>query len=235
MRDPEFKARVLAEAPIPDPQPAINYMTNLPGEMFMLRDPVDYAPARDQRLGALAAAAGVPLDDYVYDRLLEEDGRAILYLPVANFVGYSLESVRRMIEHPQTILGLGDGGAHYGIVCDASFPTFVLTHWARDAAPADRLPLTYLVAELTARPADAVGLTDRGSLAPGMKADINIIDHDRLKLLAPRIVHDLPNNGKRLVQDSEGYRSTIVNGVVTYRDGVATGRLPGRLVRANQL
>jgi N-acyl-D-amino-acid deacylase len=235
MRDPTFKARVLAEESIPDPQPAINYMIGLAAEMFRLCDPVDYAPAPDKKMGALAAVAGVSLDDYIYDALLEEDGHAVLYLPVANFSGYSLDGVRSMMTHPHTVLGLGDGGAHYGVVCDASYPTFALTHWARDAAADQRLPVEWLVAELTAKPANAVGLTDRGLLAPGMKADINIIDHARLKLLAPRVIRDLPNNGKRLVQAAEGYSATIVSGVVTYRDGQPSGQFPGRLVRANSL
>jgi N-acyl-D-aspartate/D-glutamate deacylase len=136
-----------------------------------------------------------------------------------------------MMASKDTVLGLGDGGAHYGFICDASFPTFVLTYWVRDVAPEQRFPLEWAVAELSRRPAEAVGLTDRGLVAPGMKADLNVIDQDRLTLFAPRTVHDLPAGGRRLRQRAEGYVATIVNGVVTYRDGDPTGELPGRLVR----
>lgn len=231
MRDPAFKQRVLAEQPVPNPQPAINQMIAQAGNMFRLADPVDYAPSADKSMAAQAEASGRSLEEHLYDVLLEDEGRAILYLPAANFDGGSLQGVREMMAHPRTILGLGDGGAHYGLICDASFPTFALTHWARDASPEKRFPVEWIVAELASRPAEALGLTDRGLIAPGMKADINIIDHERLRLLAPQTIRDLPANGRRLTQRAEGYVATIVNGSITYRDGVPTGALPGRLVR----
>ena len=200
-------------------------------KMFVLEDPVDYAPPAEMQIGARAAAAGEPLDSFVYDLLLEHEGRNILYLPGANFVGCSLGAAREMMASEHTVLGLGDGGAHYGFICDASFPTFVLTYWVRDVTPEQRFPLEWAVAELSRRPAEAVGLTDRGLVAPGMKADLNVIDQDRLTLFAPRTVYDLPAGGRRLRQRAEGYVATIVNGVVTYRGGDPTGALPGRLVR----
>ena len=230
MRDPLFKARVLAEEAVPDAQPAMNYMIGLAGSMYRLTDPVDYAPPPNMSMAALAKAAGSSLDDYLYDVLLEDDGRRVLYLPVANFGGGTLESVRAMMAHPHTILGLGDGGAHYGLVCDASFPTFALTYWTRDVDADQRFPVEWIVAELSRRPAEAVGLLDRGLIARGMKADINLIDHEGLQLMAPHTRRDLPANGRRLAQSAKGYVATLVNGEVTYRDGNATGALPGRLV-----
>jgi N-acyl-D-amino-acid deacylase len=136
-----------------------------------------------------------------------------------------------MIEHPDTLIGLGDGGAHYGFICDSSFPTTLLAYWTRDREKGARLPLPQAVHALSRANAVAVGMTDRGLIAPGMKADINVIDYDRLTLHAPRIVTDLPAGGKRMIQDADGYDATIVSGVVTYRGGIPTGALPGRLVR----
>ncbi len=231
MRDHMFKARVLAETPVPDPQPINNMLIAQAAKMFVLEDPVDYTPAPEKQIGMRASEAGVPLDSFVYDLLLDHEGRNILYLPGANFVDCSVAAARTMIAHPNTVLGLGDGGAHYGLICDASFTTFLLTHWVRDAAPEHRFPVEWAVAELTRRPAEAVGLNDRGLIAPGMKADLNVIDYDALTLFAPRTVHDLPAGGKRLRQLAKGYVATIVNGIITYRDGEPTGALPGRLVR----
>jgi N-acyl-D-aspartate/D-glutamate deacylase len=231
MRDPACKARMIAEEPTPDPTPVTARLIARAGSMFALGDPIDYGPAADRQLDARAAAAGVPLDSFVYDLLLGDEGRNILYLPAANFLDCSLDATRAMLAHPNTIIGLGDGGAHYGFICDASFPTSMLIHWARDAADAERFPLEWAVAELTRRPAEAVRLMDRGLLQPGYKADINVIDLDRLTLFAPVATHDLPAGGCRLVQKATGYVATIVDGVVTYRDGEPTGLLPGRLVR----
>jgi N-acyl-D-amino-acid deacylase len=234
MQDPEFKRKILAETPVPNPQPMNNMLIGQTALMSVLTDPVEYAPGREQQLGALAERAGVTLDSYVYDVLLQNGGRNILYLPGANFVDNSLHATREMMIHPNTILGLGDGGAHYGFICDASFTTFVLTYWTRDATPEQRLPIEWAVAELSRRAAMAVGLSDRGLIAPGMKADINVIDHERMRLFAPRTVYDLPAGGRRLQQKAEGYEATIVSGVVTYREGRATGALPGRLVRGGE-
>jgi N-acyl-D-amino-acid deacylase len=231
MRDPDFKRRILAEEAMPDPQPMNNMLIAQTALMSVLADPVDYAPDPSQQLGSLAQQAGRALDEYVYDVLLEDDGRTILYLPGANFVNSSLAAAREMMIHPNTIIGLGDGGAHYGFICDASFTTYTLTYWTRDVAPEQRMPLEWAVAELSRRPAQAVGLDDRGLIAAGMKADINVIDYERLKLFAPRIVHDLPAGGRRLQQRAQGYDATIVSGAITYREGFATGALPGRLVR----
>jgi N-acyl-D-aspartate/D-glutamate deacylase len=231
MRDTQFKAKLLAEAPVSDPQPMINELVTKAALMFELRDPVDYAPPSDCSIGSRAKAAGVSAESLAYDLLLQDHGEAILYLPGANFVDYTLDSVRQMMAHPNTILGLGDGGAHYGLICDASFTTYVLTHWVRDVAAEQRFSLEWAVAELSRRPAEAVGLTDRGLIAPGLKADLNVIDYQRLTLFAPRPTYDLPAGGRRLRQRATGYVATIVNGAVTYANGQPTGALPGRLVR----
>jgi N-acyl-D-amino-acid deacylase len=231
MRDATFKAKVLGETSVPDPQPMFNMLAASTDRMFELTDPVDYAPSPDKRISARAEAAGEPLDSFLYDVLLKEEGRNILYLPGANFVNWSLAATREMMAHPATVIGLGDGGAHYGFICDASFPTFMLTHWARDAAPGQRFPLEWAVAELTGKPAETVRLTDRGRIAEGLRADLNLIDLDRLTLFAPRTIHDLPAGGRRIQQKATGYVATIVAGEVTYREGEPTGALPGRLVR----
>ncbi len=231
MRDPAVKAAILSEQSVADPQPMNNMLVGSVGNMFELTDPVDYAPRPEDGLVARAAAEGRDAEEYIYEILLKNEGRHIVYLPGANFVGCSLDAAREMIASDFTVLGLGDGGAHYGSVCDASFPTFALTHWVRDAAPGMGFPLERMVAELTSRPAHAVRLADRGRIAPSLRADLNVIDFDALTLYAPRTVHDLPAGGRRLRQDAKGYVATVVAGEVTYRDGCATGALPGRLVR----
>lgn len=159
------------------------------------------------------------------------NGRAVIsFLPASNFVHRSLDSVLEMMKSGQTLISLGDGGAHYGLICDASIPTFMLTYWTRDRK-GKRLPLPWVIKALTQDTANAIGLHDRGILAPGYKADINLIDYDRLKLYSPQPDYDLPGGGRRLQQKADGYAATIVSGNVTYRDGKPTGELPGRLVR----
>jgi N-acyl-D-aspartate/D-glutamate deacylase len=166
--------------------------------------------------------------------MLEQDGRAMLYFPFLNYAQNDLEAVLEMMEHEQTILGLGDGGAHLGTICDASFTTHMLTHWARDRRRGRKLPVETVVQWHSRDTAQAVGLFDRGVLKPGYRADLNIIDFDGLRLRAPRMQRDLPAGGQRLMQDAEGYRYAIVAGQVTYIDGAPTGALPGRLVRGAQ-
>ena len=195
---------------------------------------LDYEPAAGDSVAALAAATGKPPAEIVYDMLMERDGRGYIYLPLLNYANFNFDHIHEMMNHPATVLSLSDGGAHCGVICDASFPTYMLTHWARDRARGPRLPLEQVVHMQTQRTAALYGLHDRGVLAPGMKADVNVIDHDRLRILPPEMVFDLPAQGRRMIQRSEGYRATIVSGVVTFENGVETGEMPGQLIRGPQ-
>jgi len=203
-------------------------------KMFPLGDPPDYEPSPEDSIEARARAAGVAPVELVYDLLLERDGRELLLFPLANFTDGNLDVVREMNLAEYTVPGLSDGGAHCGVICDASFPTYMLTYWARDRARGKRLPLEYVVQRQCRDTARHVGLRDRGTIEVGMLADLNVIDHDNLTLHAPEIVFDLPAGGKRLVQRADGYTATIKRGQVIYRDGRATGTLPGRLIRGPQ-
>lgn len=231
MRDPEFRARLLAEQP-QDSNPVYLKTVKAFAYAYAWTDRAEYEPHPSGRLDRLAKAAGLPIEEFAYDLLLRDEGRALFYLPGANYRDGNLAAVRQMIGHPQTVVGLGDGGAHYGMICDASFPTYFLTRWARDADANERIDLASAVAALTSEPARLAGLNDRGRLAVGMKADLNLIDFERLALQLPDVVYDLPAGGRRMRQRANGYAATIVSGVVTYRDGKPTGALPGRLVRA---
>lgn len=231
MRDPEFRARLLAEQP-QDSNPVYLKTVKAFAYAYAWTDRAEYEPHPSGRLDRLAKAVGLPIEEFAYDLLLRDEGRALFYLPGANYRDGNLAAVRQMIGHPQTVVGLGDGGAHYGMICDASFPTYFLTRWARDADANERIDLASAVAALTSEPARLAGLNDRGRLAVGMKADLNLIDFERLALQLPDVVYDLPAGGRRMRQRANGYAATIVSGVVTYRDGKPTGALPGRLVRA---
>jgi N-acyl-D-aspartate/D-glutamate deacylase len=195
---------------------------------------LDYEPAAGDSVAALAAATGKPPAEIVYDMLMERDGRGYIYLPLLNYTNFNFDHIHEMMNHPATVLSLSDGGAHCGVICDASFPTYMLTHWARDRARGPRLPLEQVVHMQTQRTATLYGLHDRGVLAAGMKADVNIIDYDRLRILPPEMVFDLPAQGRRMIQRSEGYRATIVSGLVTFENGVETGEMPGQLIRGPQ-
>jgi N-acyl-D-aspartate/D-glutamate deacylase len=163
--------------------------------------------------------------------LVEGDGKAILYLPVTNYAGGNLDVVRDMMAAPNSLIGLGDGGAHVGIMCDATSTSYLLTHWTRDRGRGALFPVSWAIKRLAADNAAAIGLDDRGRLEVGMKADINILDYDNMRLRRPEVVYDLPAGGRRLVQRTDGFDATIVSGAVVYRHGAATGALPGRLIR----
>jgi N-acyl-D-aspartate/D-glutamate deacylase len=169
-----------------------------------------------------------------YDLLIEGDGRSILYLPVTNYAGGNLDVVGEMLAAPNTLVGLGDGGAHVGIMCDSTATSYTLTHWTRDRGRGSLFPVAWGVKRLTADNAHEMGLHDRGLLKPGLKADINVLDYDNMRLRRPEVVYDLPAGGKRLVQRTDGFDATIVSGAVVYRQGEATGALPGRLLRAGR-
>jgi len=200
-------------------------------QVFRLADPPDYEPPPEASVAAEAARTGVTAEELVYDAALADGGQGLLYVPFLNYADGDLEAVRAMLTDPHAVLGLSDGGAHVGTICDGSFPTTMLTHWARDRSRGERLPLEHVVAMQTSRTARLVGLLDRGVLAPGMRADVNVVDMDGLRLHRPEIVHDLPAGGRRFVQRADGYRHTIVAGEETYADGDPTGARPGRLVR----
>ncbi|HXQ45050.1 MAG TPA: amidohydrolase family protein [Caulobacteraceae bacterium] len=230
MRDPEVKRRLLAEVPI-HANPFLLKQASRLEDIYPLSNPPNYEPSAEMSYAAKAKQTGQPLLALIYEALLEDDGRRLLYAPGVNWVNNRLDEVAQMMAHDHTILGLGDGGAHCGIICDGSYPTYVLTRWVRDAPPSERFDLPWAISALARKPAEAVGLLDRGLLAPGFRADLNLIDLDRLSLQAPKVSHDLPAGGRRLTQRAEGLRSTFVAGQLTYRDGEATGVRPGRLIR----
>ena len=234
MRDADFRRRLLEDAADAGQrghngaQRLLNFTM-----MFRLGDPVNYEPPETESLANLAAPQGADPTALAYDMLLEDEGRQFLYMPFANYARFNLDDCGEMIGAANTVMGLGDGGAHVGIIADASFPTYLLSHWGRDRAHG-RFDIATLVKRQTADTARAVGLGDRGVLAQGMKADLNVIDFDRLAIEQPVMAFDLPAGGKRLLQKARGYRHTIVSGIETYRDGEPTGALPGRLVRGAQ-
>ncbi|CAN7628813.1 amidohydrolase family protein [Phenylobacterium sp. LjRoot219] len=233
MRKPEVRAAILAEAADPaHPNPIHRFLVERSLQAFPFAERIDYEPDRATSLPAIAAREGRSIAECAYDALLQRDGAAILFLPINNYAHGSLDSIREMLVDANTFVGLGDGGAHYGFICDASYPTFLLSYWTRDRTKGERLDLTWAVHRLSRRNALAVGLADRGLLALGLKADINIIDYDRLQLGGPEPAFDLPAGGRRLTQKADGIVATIVAGEVTYRAGRSTGALPGRLVRA---
>jgi len=231
LRKPEVKARILAEFPAPTSEALGFAVTNFE-RIYELGEPSNYEPTPDQSLAARAAKLGITPQELAYDLMLKKDGRAILYAPAVNYAEGNINAALAMVQHKDTVLGLGDGGAHCGLICDASFTTYMLTRWAKDAQ--GRLPLPRVVKALTSETATAVGLMDRGVIAPGYRADLNVIDFDRLAIEMPEMVYDLPSGKGRLKQRAQGYVATIVNGQVTYRNGEATGALPGRLVRGQQ-
>ncbi len=230
LRDAQFRERLLAEEPAASRSP-VNAMLQNFEKMFVLGDPPDYEQPVEQSIAGRARALGVAPQQLVYDAMLEGDGRGMLYFPFLNYTGNNLDPSLEMMRSPNTVLGLGDGGAHLGTICDASFTTHMLTHWTRDRRRGEKLPVETVVRWHARDTAEAVGLFDRGRLEPGYKADINVIDYDRLRMKPPRIVHDLPGGGRRLIQEADGYRLAMVGGIVTYRDGAATADLPGRLLR----
>ena len=225
LRRRDVRERILAELPA---------MAGLLERTFELGDPPDYEPPPDQSLAARAGREGRTPHDLFYDLVLGDDGRALLYWPILNYFDGSLDPAAEMLAHPHTVPGLSDGGAHVGTICDASFPTTLLSYWARDRERGRRFAPEWVVHQQCRATAEAVGLLDRGVVAPGYKADLNVIDFEHLGMGAPRLVFDLPAGGKRLLQQSFGYLHTFVSGVEVCRDGRSTGETPGRLVRGGQ-
>ncbi|MGC4252209.1 MAG: amidohydrolase family protein [Sphingobium sp.] len=228
MRDPAFRAKLIAEA---EGKERRRLDLNL---VYPFGDPPDYEPAPESSIAAQAARLGKSPYELAYDLMMENNGRAFLYAPQANYAHGSLDDCRDMFANPHMVIALGDGGAHVGMICDSSIPTFLMTHWSKEKGRKDGFDLTWLIKRQTSDTARAVGLWDRGVIAPGMKADINIFDLDQLSLKAPEMRHDLPAGGKRLLQKAAGYRATMVSGTITYRDGEPAGPLPGQLIRGQK-
>ncbi|MES2895850.1 MAG: amidohydrolase family protein [Pseudomonadota bacterium] len=233
LRDPDFRARLLADGAPGGPGFAAN-MTRNWQIMFLMGETPDYEQTADRTIAALAAAQGTTPEELALDHMLSNDGKGMLYLPFLNYANGSLDPSYAMLTHPDTVPGLSDGGAHVGMICDGSFPTSNLTHWTRDRTRGPKLSLEAMIRMQTNDTAKAVGLYDRGLIAEGYRADLNVIDYENLTLKAPAVAYDLPTGGRRLVQRADGYVATIVAGQVTYRDGEPTGALPGRLLRGAQ-
>ena len=236
LADPAVKAAILSEDDLPvDPTQQFDAMFALVqyslDRLYALGDPPDYEPTTDRTVAAIARDRGEDPLATLYDLMLESNATAMLMLPFYNYSDGNHDAIREMLTHPAGVVGLSDGGAHCGLICDASYPTFLLTHWARDRHRGKKLPLEYVVRKQCHDTAQLFGLTDRGTIEVGKKADINVIDMDALTLHPARMAYDLPAGGRRLVQGASGYSTTIVSGTVTRRDGVDTGARPGRLVR----
>jgi N-acyl-D-aspartate/D-glutamate deacylase len=235
LRTPELRQRLLAELVERENRPRDVLVPRFTAfdRIYAFGDPPDYEPPAEQAVTAIAQRRGVSPAEAAYDMMLDREGRAFLFAPFANYADGNLDACHDMLAHPHTVIGLGDGGAHVSIISDGSFPSYLLTHWGRDCDHG-RFDIGWLVKRQTADTARTVGLLDRGRVAPGLKADLNVIDLDRLKIHAPEMADDLPAGGRRLLQRAEGYDATIVSGVPVYRHGEATGALPGQLVRGQQ-
>jgi N-acyl-D-aspartate/D-glutamate deacylase len=235
LRDPEIRRQILSERPPQETDPRMAVVTTLIADglhkIFPLGDPPDYEPGPEKSIEAIAEREGRDAFEVLYDEMLKLDGRQLLMLAILSYSDGDLEALRAMLEHPDSVFGLGDGGAHCGAVCDATMTTFLLTHWARDRKRGPRLPLEWVVRKMTRDTAELYGLGDRGVLAPGLKGDLNVIDQGHLRLTIPELVYDLPGGARRLIQKAHGYTATVVSGQVTFRDGEHSGALPGRLLR----
>lgn len=233
MRDPAFVEQLISEEPFTK-DPFVKYMATAWHQMYRLGDPVDYEPTAESSAAGIAEREGRRPEDVVIEWLVEDDGTSFMFSPLGNYHGNDHEAIREMLEHPNTIPGAGDGGAHCGLICDASFPTYLLTHWTRDRSRGPKIDVERAVQMQTSATADAYGMLDRGRLEPGKLADVNVIDIDNLHLHPPHMVHDLPAGGRRLLQNVDGYSHTIKSGEVTFTDGVATGVRPGGVLRSGR-
>jgi N-acyl-D-amino-acid deacylase len=237
LADPDLRRRILAEKPSDEEVSRLaqfrQLITTRWDRFFVMTDPPDYEPAGEMSVAAIAAREGRTPDEVAYDYLTETE-RRFLFFPIVNYVQGDHEPIREMLTDPATLLGLSDGGAHCASIVDAGVPTFMLVHWGRDRRRGPRLPLELLVKRQTSETADFFGLSDRGRLVPGLRADVNLIDFDGLRLYQPELVNDLPAGGRRFVQRVDGYRATFVAGIPIFEDSEHTGALPGRLVRAGR-
>ena len=230
MRDAELKAKILSEDSVMLDARVLKLARSF-HQMYRMSDPPNYAPPLEERVDRMAERMGVSPETVAYDILLEQDGHGLIYHPATNYRDGNLDTVLEMMRLPFTVMGVGDAGAHLGRICDSSYPTHLLTYWARDRKD---FTIPEIVKKLTTDTASVMGLNDRGRIGPGYKADLNVIDYDNLTLRAPRPSFDLPAGGVRLSQHAEGYVATIVSGMATYRNSQPTGALPGRLIRGVQ-
>ena len=234
LRDPDVRARILAEE-TQIPRTAMGKsLEALLWQVFPLGETPDYEQSRADSVAGIAEAKGVSAWEVMYDLLLRDDGRELFYQPLGGYDGYSLDYYRRVMQMPTALFGLSDGGAHCGVIADAGMPSYILSYWGRDRSRGETLPLEFLVRKLSRDTAEAYGMRDRGLVARGMKADLNVIDFDALQLKRPEAAYDLPLGGRRLVQRVDGYRQTIQAGQVTFEGGEHTGALPGKLVRGGR-
>jgi N-acyl-D-aspartate/D-glutamate deacylase len=231
LRKDEVRRAILSES-IPDDPLMAMIGGHSTSHMFPLGEPPDYEPTPDKSVAAIARREGRPEEEVLYDLLLRHDGRELVLFTLGGYSHGSLDDMREMLLDPNSALGLSDGGAHCGVICDASAPTYMLSHWARDRA--DGLPLEFVVKKMTRDTAHLYGLEDRGVLAPGFKADLNLVDLEHLNLRLPEMVHDLPGGARRLIQRADGWKATICSGEVTFEDGEHTDARPGRLIRGGQ-
>ena len=231
MKDPEIKAKILADPIEPYDHPLSAMVHQGYEGLLTLGESFDMEPSFDDTIANRAKREGRDPEELVYDLLLEAEGRAFLLFPFTNYFRFSLDDVHEMLTHPTSVWGLGDGGAHCGVACDAGGPTLMLTHWVRDRTRGPRLPLEDAVKMMTAEPAALYGLGDRGRLQEGLRADVNVIDHENLKIELPEMIFDLPAGGRRIMQRARGYHRVVVAGEITVRDDEETGARPGRLIR----
>jgi N-acyl-D-amino-acid deacylase len=229
LRDPDTRKKILEEA-----NPESSMMLAQLGRVYPMGNPPNYEPSYDDSIEAIAIREGVDPITLFYDRMLDQDGRELFLVPLLNYSEGHAGPIREMMFHPRAALGLGDGGAHCGMICDASIQTFMLTHWVRDRTRGERIPLEFAVKRMSKDTADLYGLHDRGTIEVGKKADLNLIDLDALRLEPPVMLHDLPAGGRRFMQRARGYRATIVSGEVTMENDEPTGVYPGRLIRGQQ-
>ena len=231
---PELRRKILAEKPSDAEVAKLaqfrQLITRRWDKFFTMGDPPDYEPDSDKSVAAIADRTGRTPDEVAYDYIVEEN--QYLYFPVVNYVVGDHEPIREMLNDPACLLGLSDGGAHCTSIVDSGLPSFMLAHWGRDRRRGPRLPLEHLVKRQTSETADFFGMSDRGRLVPGMRADVNIIDFDRLRLHKPELVHDMPAGGRRFVQRVDGYEATVAAGIPIFERGEHTGAMPGHLLRA---
>ena len=231
MRDTEFRNKILSEKPISIDNPLLDEIITSFNKMFRLGEPANYEPEPESSALSESKRKSISPQEVLYDMLLEKEGNALIYHPLFNYEPGNLDHVETMLNHPYTVFGLGDAGAHCGAISDASFPTTLLQHWGRDRTAGNKFPLERLIKMQTSETSELLGINDRGALEVGLKADINVIDFKNLTIHEPEIIYDLPAGGKRLMQKASGYEYTIVSGEVAFRKGEATGALNGKLIR----